>query len=295
MMDESGPRECVPFASRPHRRATALNDIPELARRYGQDLMKAPDSWMEVAVAGGIVPAKHTCHEGVFLMEMFAGCASLTIAAQQAGLRVGPPIDILPIPAVGGVGSVNLLKASGRQFVWSLLILNAPQWVHLAYPCTFWSEIAHWNRTDDPTANETTRLEQLVFIRFAHQVTHFQISRGRHVSVENPPRSRSWSLDIVQDILAVGRLQKMNTDMCQWGCRDPVSGRYHKKGMTIASSFGIECLSRKCHGDEHDHERIVGRISLGPMKGIARTTLSGKYPALFCEAWVARARQCFGV
>ena len=208
---------------------------------------------------------------------------------------MAPPIDILPIPAVGGVGSVNLLKASGRQFVWSLLILNASQRVHFVYPCTFWSEIAQWNRTDDPTANETTRLEQLVFIRFAHQVAHFQISRGRHVSVENPPCSRSWSLDIVQDILAVGRLQKMKTDMCQKGCRDPVSGHYYKKGMTIASSFGIEFLSRKCHGDEHDHERIVGRISLGPLKGFARTTLSGKYPALFCEAWVARARQCSGV
>ena len=51
--DESGPHECVPFASRPHLRTTALNDIPELARRYGQELMKLQiRGWKWPSLAG---------------------------------------------------------------------------------------------------------------------------------------------------------------------------------------------------------------------------------------------------
>jgi hypothetical protein len=280
---------------RPYMRTNANNDIPQLAKRYGSDLEELPGFWLETKVASRLVQASHICKGGVFLMEVFAGCANLTRAAQDAGLRVAPSIDILATPAAGGIGSVNLLTASGRQLVWSLLILNSPQWVHVAYPCTFWSEMAHWNRSATPDMNEHTRLEQMVFIRFAQQIQEFQYSRGRYVSVENPPRSRTWELDIVQNMLAAGSMVKTTIDMCQWGSRDPESGLLYKKPMVIASSFDIQCLSRKCHGDEHDHQRIGGRVSSGPMKGYARSALSGKYPPAFCEAWVTRARQCIGV
>jgi len=274
----------------PFMRSTALQDIPQLAAQYGDDLREVPADWFNPALARVTLLALGwaVCFTPVFFMELFAGCAHLTQACVEAGLSTAPSIDILP--ADGGHRCVlDLLTAHGRQVVWAFLVVLKPNWVHIGYPCTFWSQMAHLTRKRSAAENEATRLQELVYITFARQIVRWQASRWQHASVENPPRCRSWHLDVVRDMLQIGCMQCVDTDLCRWGAVDPGNGLPYKKGMRLGSTVDLSVLGVRCCGG-HTHQRVEGAVSIGPCKGVARSRVSGEYPIDFCRAWVAHMR-----
>ena len=126
--------------------------------------------------------------------------------------------------------------------------------------------MAHWSWSrDSPSKDEAKRLEQLVFIVFARQVVHFQISRNRHVSIENPMTSMSWKLDIVEDMSEFGSLRVVETDFCSWGLRDLGNGLAYKKGVRLPCSDIAE-LGRRC-SKNHEHQLIRGSVQQGTRQG----------------------------
>ena len=286
--DSAGQMPSQKLWDRSYMRVEALQDIPIVAAKYGADLLDVPNAWLDPISARQLV-----CAAGlgimltlpVFLMEIFAGCAHLTKAACSAGLRVAPSIDVLP--ADGEYRCVlDLLSIQGREMLWALLAVLKPFWVHIGYPCTFWSQLAHMTRKQSDTQNEETRLRELVFIIIARQIAQWQASRWQHVSIENPPRCRSWDLDIVQDILRIGGMVCVDMDLCCWGAIDPGNGLSYKKAIRLASTVDLSELYKRCLG-HHEHQRVEGAVCSGPRKGERRSRISGEYPMPLCRAWVA--------
>ena len=286
----------------PWLRMDAMADIGAIAIKYGGDLgsPEPPPSWLDTSIAHQLLESRRWMalnkdgdlepigSQPVDFMEVFSGCGHLSLGVAQSGLRVGPSID-KEFGLGNGNCCVDICTAPGRQLVWALLVVFMPLWVHLAYPCTFWSWLAHITRRQDDVTNEKSRLQALMFIVFTRQVVRFQASRRRHFSFENPPRCVSWDLDIVQSMLSQYQMQCVGMDLCVWGAVDPGSGVAYKKAIKFACSFDISSLQRKCTRD-HVHQKVEGVVASGPERGKRRSTISGRYPMPLCRAWAVIAR-----
>ena len=208
-------------------------------------------------------------------------------------MQVAPSIDC---PAGQGHSDsflLNLHKHSDRRIFWALMVWLNPAWTHIGFPCTVWVAIAHWTRIRDLDANEQLRLEALAFIVFAQQCVHYQTSRWRHASLENPVASQAWNLDMVQDMISSSGMGCMQTALCAWDSKDPWSGKYYQKGLQFASTFNMASLARTCPRN-HEHEVVQGDILGGLCKGKRRCALSGQYPLPLCKAWVECAQSQIG-
>ena len=164
----------------------------------------------------------------------------MSLAVAQNGLCVGPGID-------RGQGQANdlemdLRRESDRRAVWALVAVLMPEWIHLDVPCTSWTATAPWTRRRDLYRNEQARLEALVFVAFSRQLVCYQASRWRHSSIENPPRSVLWGLDIVQDTMGKAKLTRINTHLCAWGAKDPDNGKLHGKASLALSRWHHWCV-----------------------------------------------------
>ena len=153
--------------------------------------------------------------------------------------------------------------------------------------------MAHFTRNRTLQEDEETRLEQLVFIVFASQVARYQVSHGRHVSVENPPLCKSWDLDVVETMLSQCRLATVDFDCCMYGAADPGNGLPYKKAMRIACSVDLSGLCVRCN-KMHQHQVIEGSVASGPRKGKRRSEISGEYTFQLCHKWVALMRAAIG-
>lgn len=295
----------IPWRELPYLRTDALRDVPTAAQLYGADLLNEfPEAdWLDVEKAKCFLASfsasrwRHFGTDGalkdvafdrsVHFLEIFAGCGNLSLAVAQIGLCVGPGIDRRQGPA--NDVEMDLRKESDRRAVWSLVVVLRPAWIHLGVPCTFWIAMAHWTRRRDLDRNEQARIEALVFVVFSRQLVCYQASRWRHSSIENPPRSVLWKLDIVQDMIAKANMTCIDTDLCAWGAKDPDSGALYGKAMRFACTFSMVPLARTCSGD-HKHEVIQGVVRRGAFKGRRRSALSGQYPLPLCAAWAALAK-----
>lgn len=192
---------------RHHTRPGAFADIARLAQQFGEDLLTVPSNWISVSYATSELQQRGVAstREQPLLLEIFAGCANLTRAVVGAGWQACPPVDI---NVAFGTGPGLDLLTNDRRFVWHMLAVCKPAWVHLAFPCTFWSPMAHFTRQRPPEEDEQSRTRALVFITFARQVVLHQVSLGHHASFEQPPACISWSLDIVQDIVTSANMKK---------------------------------------------------------------------------------------
>ena len=273
---------------RPHLRTNTLADIPEISAKYGSDLLHEdpPPEWVDRAKCKALLNSLSIAFATLpwFLLEIFAGCARLTEVAKSLGLAVGPPVDI--DPAIGGGMSYNLLSRECRKVVWALIVIGVPAWVHVGFPCTFWSQMAHFTRRDCPEVDENTRLENLVFIMFARQVGWWQHRHGKHFSFENPPRCRSWCFDVVGDMINMFSMDTVDFHCCMYGAVDPGNGLPYKKAMRIAMTLPLHELS-VCCDKSHAHQTVEGVVGSGSRKGTARSKVSGEYTTMLCKRWVA--------
>ena len=298
----------TPWVELPYLRREAFGDIGKISAIYGADLLgiSPGEEWLDPKKARHLLEnsrAKQWCFrfgqhgdlesfsmdDPVDFMEIFSGCGHLTASVARSGVKVGPSIDRKPGIGHADVFTVDVLSVSDRKLLWALIVVFGPRWLHAGFPCTFWVAISHWTRTRDLDANEASRLEALVFIILTRQLVYYQASRRRHSSIENPPASRAWNLDVVKDLVVVASLGKVVTDLCAWGSKDPVSGKYYHKPMQFACSFDIRALACKCPRN-HEHEVVKGTISQGPFKGRQRSAISGQYPVALCDVWASLAK-----
>ena len=157
-----------PFRSLPYLCPNAFADIAGIATKYGHDLagIEPLVEWLDVGQALEVLnrlPWLHLDASGsltsfspdktVDFLEFFSGCGHLTLAAACSGMRVAPSIDKLV--GTGHGMTFDLRTATDRRVVWALLLVVSPKWVHISYPCTFWTWLAHWTRRQSA---ETMRL-----------------------------------------------------------------------------------------------------------------------------------------
>ena len=299
----------IPWRSLPYLREVALADIRVVAKLYGDDLLDISpgESFLNLREARELlesIPASRWRHclnkqgelkpaalgNSVDFLEIFSGCGHLTLGAARQGLQVGPSIDKSPGIGHDNAFSIDIKKASDRKFVWALVMVLRPIWIHFGFPCTFWVAIAHWARIRDLDKNEMDRMESLLYITCSRQLVYYQASRWRHSSIENPQGSVAWDLDIVQDMIHASKMSYVDTDLCAWGAKDPCSGKFYYKTMRFACTFNMESLMHRCQKD-HEHEIVQGAIREGPFKGRSRSAISGQYPLPLCDAWASLAKR----
>lgn len=293
LADVAEPRRKIPLLERPHMLMETRVDELRVAALYGDDLREVPKLWHDQRIAeaalhslGVSLPARRP-----LLLEVYSGCGNLTRAAIGAGWGACPPIDCQV--AFGTGGPIDLLTADGRRLVWETIAAFKPYWVHLAWPCTFWSRMAHFTRDRSPEEDYASRLQSLAHIMFAKQVAEFQIDCGRHVSFEQPPACLSWKLELVQDLMRYGGdlmpRSRITADGCCYGAVDPGNGLPYKKAFGFWANFDISPVAISCHGRHAEHQRVHQAVKTGPRAGVSRTRVSGEYPEMLCSTLVASA------
>ncbi len=284
-------------------RRTASEDITEVARKYGQDLSSVPLEWLDpekarARLAGHMLQtwtqrgwAPLDLDQPVHVFEIYAGSFHFTKACVAQGLLVAPPVDQhLNVHGGGLPGGVDLLDPHWRQVVWSMVVLLQPFYLHSGFPCTFWTPLSQLVNKRSHAEQEARRLEALVHVQFTVLLSRWQVQHGRHASIEQPPRCRSWCLDIIVDLLAAIGAKKYGCDTCAWGGRDPGNNLPYHKAQQLASTANLSQLERRCKqpggGYLHtEHQIVQGCVDAGPMKGRRRSAVSGTYPIEMCQEW----------
>ena len=298
---------------------------PALALRFGDDLSSVPEEWLDMETAAALLQ-KHGLHlpvaggklrefspgERIMFWEVYSGCGNATRAFLESASGdheiAGPPVDTLR-KAWPGLPSWNVLFPSVRQYLWAIMVVCQPMWVHCAPPCTFWSTLSR--RTNHRTCieEEDLRLEALVHIVFSLQLCHHQMRQKRWFSLEHPQTSFSWNLDLLRELVASGttqtvasgtsqlghmlKVEKYIFDSCRWGHADPGNGKLYRKRQCFASNADLSSLCLRCVCRVR-HQVVEGYIDVGPRKGTSRARVAGEYPWAFCVAWADLIKSASG-
>ena len=242
--------------------------------------------------------------------EVYSGCGNATRAFLDAASgeqkTAGPPVDMVRArEAWHGLPAWNVLLPSVRQFLWAIMIVCTPMWVHCAPPCTFWSNLSRRSNRRSLTEDEDLRLQALVHLVFSLQLCHHQIRHGCWFSLEHPPTAASWNLDLLQALLAscsapTSAAQKSHAaqqvhryvfDSCRWGHRDPGNNKLYRKRQCFASNADMSSLCLRCMCRER-HQVVEGCIDGGARKGMRRAKVAGEYPWEFCVEWAKLVKTC---
>ena len=213
-----------------------------------------------------------------FLLEIFAGAATLTALAVGCGMQVSQPVDL---QLDGG----NLLDPKVRQQVWEQIEYEDPFLTAIAPVCAPWSSWQFVNFSKNDATAQKIMAERRLWcpvVEWVAKLVRHRTAQGRHVVLENPWLSLLWKLRCVEKLYGLEHpfteelLEAVRFDQCQFGLVDLDTNLPHRKptGMLTASKFIKEELSRTCPGD-HVHQVLEGG---------RRTRLAAKWPEQLCKA-----------
>ena len=215
---------------------------------------------------------------GTFLMEIFAGAATLTWMAASWGLPVSEPIDCLY--------NYDLLKPAHRAEVERRIQAEDPFLLSLAPICGPWSTMQRINlaRGGETQAKILEdRKKWYPVIQWIVNLIKDRLGKGREVILESPYYGLLWELKCIDDLMAENpenaltgeHLELMHIDQCQYGLRDPSTGLALQKatGLLTASEWMKLRLQRRC-GKDHQHRPIEG-------SNISKT--AEQWPPELCE------------
>ena len=215
---------------------------------------------------------------GTFLMEIFAGAATLTWMAASWGLPVSEPIDCLY--------NYALLKPAHRAEVERRIQVEDPFLLSLAPICGPWStmqriNLARGGETEAKILED--RKKWYPVIQWIVNLIKDRLGKGREVILESPYYGLLWELKCIDDLMAENpvnaltgeSLELQHIDQCQYGLRDPSTGLALQKatGLLTASEWMKLRLQRRC-GKDHQHRPIEG-------SNISKT--AEQWPPELCE------------
>lgn len=198
-------------------------------------------------VACGPSRTSHSCGlqpESVVL-ELYSGCAGLSRAVAQTGIRCGLHIDSAGCPQLDlrkrELSELQRLVlswiASGRVFA-----------VQLGTPCSAWS-VARRGVTDERRAR-AKELAGVELALFSAQVARACARVGAGFSIENPSSSALWRFDSIASLLTLNDAHRVDFDMCRY---DP----WYRKSTSILTNIPELLLNAKCTADR-SHIRLRG-------------------------------------
>lgn len=220
-----------------------------------------------------------------FLMEVFAGAATLSVVASQLGLPISAPVDIEYDPRF------NLLNKNNREALWKQIEEDDPFLLSLAPVCGPWSPWQHVNLQRSESAYEKVMEHRKLWypvVQWVASLIEHRLQRGREVLVENPWGSMMWQLRCMDHLISKApcnsitgeALELQRTDQCMYGLKDETTGRAHEKatGLLLSSASMKQALDRRCDG-QHVHEHLAG----------GKTKKAQQWPEDLCRQMIAGA------
>ena len=250
-------REAVTgFAAFDEERPNVLTKGQRKLVQEGSDHLRRQDAamWSELKNTRGPSRSSRLLPRGcgTFLLEIFAGAATLTALAVSSGMAVSQPIDL---ELDGG----KLLDAAIRKQVTEQIEWDDLYLVAIAPVCAPWSSwqslnLSRGGKTELKIIEERRRWYPVV--EWVPGLVSSRTARGREVVLENPWGSLLWQLRCVEKLY--GRvntnteqvLEVVYLDQCMYGLKDVVTGLHHRKGtgLLTRSKRIKDKMSKTCSG-----------------------------------------------
>eukprot|EP00435_Cladocopium_sp_Y103_P066563 s466_g28.t2 len=214
-----------------------------------------------------------------FLMEIFAGAATLSCLAVNMGLSISPPIDVIYDDRY------DLLKKANRDHLERLIEEEDPFLLTLAPICGPWSSWQHVNMSKDEMTREKIlqqRKDWYPVMQWMAKIIRSRLAKGREVLAENPWPSMIWRLRCLEDLITEPvynaitdePLELVRIDQCMYGLMDEQSGLPNQKatGLLLSSRRMKELLQLRCDRS-HWHQQLEGG---------SRTKKAQQWPETLC-------------
>ena len=216
-----------------------------------------------------------------FLMEIFAGAATLSCLAVGMGLSISQPIDIIYDDRF------NLLKPANREALEKMIEEEDPYLLTIAPICGPWSSWQYVNMSKSEETRDKIneqRREWYPVLQWIAKIARSRLKKGREVLLENPWPSLIWKLRCIEDLILEPvynaitdePLELLRIDQCMYGLVDKVNGLPHQKatGLLLSSKKMKELLQLRCDGT-HWHQQL---------EGASRTRHAQEWPEQLCLA-----------
>ena len=193
---------------------------------------------------------------------------------EQHGLKKGKNYDLV-------LGD-DLFRYEVRKRVREDIEKDDPDLVVLSSPCTMFSTMRRPG--NDPEEEKRKLREALILLNFAVEICESQRKRGKWFLLEQPQRARSWLARKVKELESKEGVTKVHFDMCEYGMKDRVSGKPHKKATSFLGNLRESIMQgfvRKCSGS-HDHQTLEGKVKVDG-EWVNRTRLAQVYPEELCH------------
>ena len=202
----------------------------------------------------------------------------VTTVCKQYGLVPGEAMDIK--------NGYDFDLVSDQKKAWDSIIKDKPKLVIGSPPCTFFSRLQELNkymyRNDELwMAKFSEGIEQAKrYVRFCVKLYNHQREHGRYFLHEHPWLATSWGLVEIENLLKKSDVQRVRTDMCQFGMTSrtgPVGSALgpvlKPTGFLTNSPHIARELSKRCP-KLHEHVPLVG----------GRAAAAAIYPHRLCCA-----------
>ena len=202
---------------------------------------------------------------GAVVLELFAGCARLSSACSELGLKVGVPFDI----NAGKQFDLSDPRVQATVLRW---LRDGKVWyVHMGTPCTGFSIAA-------TTCTSTTALElSLTCATFCLRVIRLCMRKGILWSLENPESSKLFKWIPFQRLAERPGVFRVLYHNCRYGTP------WLKPTTLLTNCDALLCLGRLCRCTGV-HLHLRGKVSCGGRQTWL-TKLSGAYPPALCWSW----------
>ena len=225
-----------------------------------------------------------------FLMDIFAGAATLSCLAVSMGLRISPPIDVIYDDRY------DLLKKSNRDHLEKLIEEDDPFLLTLAPLCGPWSSWQHLNMSKDEATREKIlqqRKDWYPVMQWMAKIIRSRLAKGHEVLAEIPwAASLLWRLRCLEDLVTEPvynaitdePLELVRVDQCMFGLMDEQSGLSNQKaaGLLLPSKKMKDLLQARCDGHQHWHQ---------PLEGGSRTKKAQQWGETLCFSIIMGAAE----
>ena len=172
---------------------------------------------------------------GVGLVELWAGRGRVSHAVAERGHRA---------VRVGYAWGQDFFRAADRDAVSRLVDRCRPAVILCAPQCRdfcSWQNVNAAKVRGFATGLRRRRLAQVVILRWMCRVLLAQLLRGGDIIVEQPRRSKMWSVFCIRRLVRLASqagapLDFVDLDQCRFGLVDPVSGRAFQKSTRFLVS-----------------------------------------------------------
>ena len=232
------------------------------------------------------IPILHA--HGPYFLELFAGTAGLSEAAQLRGVPILPPVDIVRSPMVPE--AVDVVDVLTWNTVLQVLTLGLVFFLHCGTPCNTFTAARKLDGGPPPLRShaQPMGLDELsqdnqclvllgnLFLSRTVEACLLVFMFGGDFTIENPLLSLIWVTSIMQQLVHDTRALALDFDQCAFGALSLKPTRLE------CSTELLDDVQVRCPGG-HRHVKLKGKV-WDPKTGkwVFRTKGAQVYPWILC-------------